>query len=69
MTSKRRQRRRSCEGKRHYRTQAEAVAAIIGMQKQTDGMHGYKCQFGNHWHIGHRTKGTWKAMQDRGTDP
>lgn len=69
MASKRHQRRRSCEGKHHYRTQAEAVAAIIGMHKQTDGMHSYKCQFGNHWHIGHRKKQTWDAMRDRGTDP
>jgi hypothetical protein len=39
------------------------------MHKQTDGMHSYKCQFGNHWHIGHRKKRTWEAMRDRGTDP
>jgi hypothetical protein len=55
MSSKRLQRRKSCERKRQYATQADAVAAILsGKRKGLHGLHRYKCSFGNHWHVGHR---------------
>ncbi len=57
MSSKRRQRRKSCVGKRRYSSQTEAVAALISAKRK--GLHGmcsYKCRWGNHWHLGHPPK-------------
>ena len=53
--SKRRLRRNSCEGKRHYPSQTEAVAAMIAYLKTHPGADvcTYQCRFGRHWHFGH----------------
>ena len=60
MASKRRLRRKQCEGKRRYATQAEA-------QTQADRSRGvdggqcidpYLCDFCGGWHIGHRPGAT-----------
>jgi hypothetical protein len=55
MSSKRRIRRNSCEGKRRFATQTDAVAAMISFQKRSKDhtLAAYKCRFGNHWHFGH----------------
>ena len=55
MGSKRRIRRNSCEGKRQYATQTQAVAAMLSFRKKfhDPNLATYKCRFGNHWHFGH----------------
>ncbi len=55
MGSKRRLRRNSCEGKRQYATQTEAVAAMLSFRKRfhDPNLAIYKCRFGDHWHFGH----------------
>jgi len=55
MTSKRRIRRNSCEGKRRYASQSQAVAAMIAFRKtHPDSQFAtYKCSFGSHGHFGH----------------
>lgn len=53
--SKRRLRRKSCEGKRQYSSQQEAVAAMLAYLKDHPGadVSTYMCRFGHHWHFGH----------------
>jgi hypothetical protein len=46
--------RRSCKGKKRYRSAVDALFAVI--RSEINGMNGlrsYKCLFGKHWHIGH----------------
>lgn len=58
MSSKRAKRRRSCEGKRSYSNQTEAVAVIIRMKKDKvyfdNRLHSYKCPFCGQFHLGRR---------------
>lgn len=68
MASKRRQRRRSCEGKVSYATEAAASAACNAARKRDDKpdrvghLAPYKCDFAHHWHIGHRNKGRKRSV-------
>jgi len=61
MGSKRRFRRNSCEGKRQYSTQTDAMAAMLFFQKKfhDPNLTVYKCRFGNHWHFGHVQGRSW----------
>lgn len=54
--SRRRLRRISCEGKRPYATQTDAVAAMIAFLKRNPDhqLATYHCRLGNHWHFGHQ---------------
>lgn len=57
MASKRRLRRKSCEGKVQYRSDEAAAAAAKSRSWATNSRIGkYKCEFGQHWHIGHTPK-------------
>jgi len=69
MSSKRRIRQRQCKNKKAYLTEADAQAAIRLMEirkvAQND-LHPYRCQFGNHYHVGREPKhftGRLKAWQ------
>ena len=64
MSSKRHLRKRSCASKHRHATHAEAVAHLIHMNKQGHrGLHAYKCDFGDHWHVGHMTKEVRQARR------
>jgi hypothetical protein len=57
MASKRRQRRRACEGKIPHASEQAAHAALWRLQnagKARPGTRVYRCPFGNHWHVGTR---------------
>lgn len=55
MSSKRRRRRRECEGKQRFESQ-EAAARMIGwlarIGRLRPGAHPYHCDFCRWWHIG-----------------
>jgi hypothetical protein len=55
MGSKRRIRRNSCDGKRQYASQTEAVAPMLSFRKRfhDPNLSIYRCRLGNHWHFGH----------------
>jgi hypothetical protein len=60
MSSKRRRRRRECEGKQRFES-PEAAGRMIGwlarIGRLRPGTHAYPCDFGNHWHIGRGRRG------------
>ncbi len=63
MPSKRRQRRKSCEGKTPYPSHTAAAAAARWRSRQTRSwIRPYKCQFGRHWHIGHPPRKVRRAI-------
>lgn len=54
MASKRRQRRKSCDGKVRYATENAAKSAAYQLaQLHGERMNAYKCQFCGGWHAGH----------------
>ena len=54
MASKRHLRRKVCERKHKYATEEQArFQADRISREQGLPMNYYKCQWGNHWHIGH----------------
>jgi hypothetical protein len=58
MASKRRIRRKSCEGKVRYYEQPKAeIAARVLSAKRREAFHSYRCDFGGHWHIAHSKQG------------
>ena len=60
MSSKRRIRRRSCEGKHRYTTAKDARAAISGLHRRKGDqgyMQAYHCSFCGGFHFGHPPKG------------
>ena len=64
MSSKRRIRRRSCEGKTKYKTRNAAKVAIhTGNHKGF--MLPYKCKFCKQWHVGRPNKNRRKAYWAR----
>jgi hypothetical protein len=56
MASKRRLRRKACGNKeKQYPDQTAAVRDLIKLRnKGREGLHSYKCPYGNHWHLGHQ---------------
>jgi len=66
MASKRAIRRRSCERKRRYPTEAEARrgAAAIN-RRQPDKVHAYPCRFCASFHVGHPPVGVRQAIAER----
>lgn len=56
MASKRRLRRKECEGKRRYGSSGEAQTAANALRGVSGGAYiePYQCEFCNAWHIGHR---------------
>lgn len=59
MTSKRRQRRRECEGKQTHATEESAIAHVRSLRQRFDfsTYHHYRCGFCGKWHVG-RMRGT-----------
>lgn len=54
MASKRRIRRKSCDGKIKFEDESAAVAAAIAYRRNLGHwMNTYKCRFCGKWHIGH----------------
>ena len=45
--------RPSCEGKRRYSQRAAQSAARRGTDATGHYIRAYRCEFGDHWHIGH----------------
>lgn len=68
MSSKRRLRRRSCEGKIRHTSKENARAAIRSMShnKIYGGQWPYKCQFCKGWHVGRPDKKRKKGMRAKG---
>jgi hypothetical protein len=62
VVSERRLRRRSCERKRQFETQADAVDAMVNFLKRNPGHNVtvYQCRFGDHWHFGHLPGPRWQ---------
>lgn len=61
MSSKRRLRRKSCDGKKKFATQTEAMKIVWKMKSDGEIVHTYKCQFCKGWHIGHYHRPTHKT--------
>lgn len=54
MSSKRRIRRKACDGKKRYETCAAAVSASTATGRNFGGLfNAYHCQFCRGWHVGH----------------
>lgn len=65
MSSKRRIRRKSCEGKRRHKTHDDAVKEMCEGRIR-EGLTVYKCRFCHQYHVGHKTKAARRAtMQSR----
>lgn len=60
MASKRRIRRKCCDGKRRYESKEEAGKALYGLVMNTKvtfrEMNIYRCRFCKKYHIGHKPK-------------
>ena len=54
MASKRRQRRRVCEGKRRHETEAAAWAEVNRNPRSNHEHSPYPCPHCGGWHVGHR---------------
>ena len=54
MSSKRRIRKSSCDGKIVH-DKASAYIRAKRLWKKGERVHAYKCRFGDHWHVGHWT--------------
>lgn len=64
MASKRHIHRKSCEGKRAFKTQEEAVReAGKASRFYSNYLTAYHCKFGNHFHIGHPPKEVRRALR------
>ncbi|GEM_PF-3464900 len=64
MSSKRRIRRRSCEGKKQYATYEEALKSALAVSDDLkETVSAYECEFGKHFHIGHPSKRRLQSKQ------
>jgi len=60
MSSKRRLRRRECTNKMRFKDEPAAksyMAWLASVDRLRPGTHAYRCQFGNHFHIGRGGQG------------
>lgn len=66
MASKRRQRRAQC-GKKQKLTSDQATRRAIALQRKHVGerFDAYPCPYGDHYHVGHRTKQNQQRIQAR----
>lgn len=53
MSSKRRIRRKACQGKIAYRTLEKAEIAAARLRAQDENVHGYQCPHCHQFHCGH----------------
>jgi hypothetical protein len=67
MSSKRHQRRRSCESKVAYASREEALRAASLLRKSHGGgsWSAYVCPFCGRWHVGRQDARKRRAMADR----
>lgn len=65
MASKRRDRRRSCEGKTRYVDETAAGAAAYAARKAGQHLGYYRCQHCPGWHLGHRPKWIRKSIASK----
>lgn len=59
MASKRRIRRKQCEGKKRYLNREDCTFAMFKVNKKNQSWHRlntYKCKFCKGWHFGHTPK-------------
>lgn len=65
MASKRRLRRRSCEGKVRHCEEQQAAAAAKRLRKVTGNYRigWYRCRFCKGWHIGRRGRKRWLKIR------
>lgn len=64
MASRRRLRRMSCTSKRAYTKDAADVQAQWLRRKGIE-VHSYPCNFGNHFHVGHRPAKITRTIDER----
>ena len=68
MASKRRVRRRACEGKVRHPDEERAVAHCERLERQSSvAYHAYHCRLCGCWHVGRMR--TWSAAQAKGRRP
>lgn len=68
MASKRRVKRHVCGRKQEYGTLGFAIKVAKRMQdKHFATFDAYKCPYGDHYHVGHRTQGVRAQMKLRYT--
>lgn len=65
MASKRRQRRKSCEGKKRFTLKEAKAAAYIQLKKYGNRLHVYKCKFCKAYHIGHVNRRKIQGIIDK----
>lgn len=65
MSSKRRLRRKACTGKIAHDRQDALYHAFLLRSKTGEHVTAYKCQFGNHWHVGHKSGGVRTIINGR----
>ncbi len=61
MASKRRLRRKQCDGKEQYNSENAHTEASRRFGISGAFIRAYRCSFGNHWHIGHYKAGTHRT--------
>ena len=66
MASKRRIRRKSCDGKKPYKTRDDAIVGLIILKKKSfdENIRVYKCKFCKNFHLGHYNPNTHKNIYD-----
>jgi len=63
VASKRKQRRKACDGKKRYDTHEEALSDAIYLQRRDRyPMRAYPCQFCGGHHVGHMPRKNIRAM-------
>ena len=66
MASKRRLRRRSCEGKKPYPNKIAADNACKKLlRNKGERCNAYPCKFSNHWHVGHPLRKSRTSYNER----
>ena len=67
MASKRRVRRKSCEGKKKFDSMMAARAALFTLNrgKLYHRLHCYQCQFCKQWHLGHLKHKVERIVRNR----
>jgi len=66
MSSKRRLRRKSCEGKSRYNKKDADIVAWKDRNRTGHWIRSYKCNFCKGWHVGHPTRQVRQAVLARG---
>ncbi len=66
MSSKRRLRRKMCEGKVRHATRELAMVAVAYHAKRGQYTTTYLCKFCRGWHVGHPTTAIRNAMREGG---